>query len=133
MSVCVVALTHAATHTQHPRQVHYTGTLSDGTVFDSSFSRGEPTEFKLSSVIPGWQEGLQMMKVGGKARLTIPPGLAYGDKQMNTIPPNSELTFEVEGVGVGFAWRLRVRVRVRVRARVRARVRDRVRVSSPSP
>ena len=88
---------HPATHTQHPRQVHYTGTLSDGTVFDSSFSRGEPTEFKLSSVIPGWQEGLQMMKVGGKARLTIPPGLAYGDKQMNTIPPNSELTFEVAG------------------------------------
>merc|ERR1719390_213910 len=75
-------------------KVHYTGTLSDGTVFDSSFSRGEPTEFKLSSVIPGWQEGLQMMKVGGKARLIIPPGLAYGDKQMNTIPPNSELTFE---------------------------------------
>ena len=96
--MCIVALTHTpATHTQHPRQVHYTGTLSDGTVFDSSFSRGEPTEFKLSSVIPGWQEGLQMMKVGGKARLTIPPGLAYGDKQMNTIPPNSELTFEVAG------------------------------------
>ena len=80
-------------------KVHYTGTLSDGTVFDSSFSRGEPTEFKLGSVIQGWQEGLQLMKVGGKARLVIPAGLAYGDKQMNTIPPNSELTFEVELLG----------------------------------
>ena len=126
MHTCIVALTHAATHTQHTRQVHYTGTLSDGTVFDSSFSRGEPTEFKLGSVIQGWQEGLQLMKVGGKARLVIPAGLAYGDKQMNTIPPNSELTFEVRVR----AW-VRVRVRVRVGARVRVRVRVRVRNTIP--
>jgi|NorSeaMetagenome_1021524.scaffolds.fasta_scaffold65778_1 FKBP-type peptidyl-prolyl cis-trans isomerase FkpA len=80
-------------------KVHYTGSLSDGSVFDSSFSRGAPTEFKLNSVIQGWQEGLQLMKVGGKARLTIPASLGYGAKQMNTIPPNSELTFEVELLG----------------------------------
>ena len=52
----------------HPRQVHYTGTLSDGTVFDSSFSRGEPTEFKLNSVIQGWQEGLQLMRAGQRVQ-----------------------------------------------------------------
>ena len=75
--------------------MHYTGTLSDGTVFDSSFSRGEPTEFKLSSVIQGWQEGLQLMKVGGKARLVIPPALAYGDAQQKTIPAGSVLVFRV--------------------------------------
>merc|ERR1719162_1657871 len=80
-------------------KVHYTGSLSDGTVFDSSFSRGEPTEFKLNSVIQGWQEGLQLMRVGGKARLTIPASLGYGAKQMNSIPPNSELNFEVELLG----------------------------------
>ena len=99
--MCVVALTHAATHTQHPRQVHYTGTLSDGTVFDSSFSRGEPTEFKLSSVIPGWQEGLQMMKAGGKAVLTVPAQLGYGAMgNPPKIAGNSALRFEVELIKV---------------------------------
>lgn len=77
-------------------KVMYKGELQDGTVFDSSYSRGEPTEFKLESVIVGWQQGLQMMKEGGKARLTIPPALAYGSKQVNLIPPDSTLTFEVE-------------------------------------
>ena len=75
--------------------VHYTGTLDDGTVFDSSYSRGEPTSFKVAAVIAGWQEGLALMKEGGKARLVIPPSLGYGSKQMNMIPPDSRLTFEV--------------------------------------
>ena len=77
--------------------MHYTGTLSDGTVFDSSFSRGEPTEFKLSSVIKGWQEGLQMMKAGGKAVLTVPAQLGYGGMgNPPKVAGNSALRFEVE-------------------------------------
>eukprot|EP00322_Chrysochromulina_rotalis_P019699 CAMPEP_0115854494 /NCGR_PEP_ID=MMETSP0287-20121206/14053_1 /TAXON_ID=412157 /ORGANISM="Chrysochromulina rotalis, Strain UIO044" /LENGTH=188 /DNA_ID=CAMNT_0003308613 /DNA_START=107 /DNA_END=673 /DNA_ORIENTATION=- len=81
--------------------VHYTGKLlDDGKVFDSSFSRGQPTTFKVNQVIKGWQEGLQLMKEGGKATLTIPAELAYGPKQMNDIPPNSDLLFEVELIKV---------------------------------
>ena len=81
-------------------QVHYRGSLADGRVFDSSYVRGEPTEFKVNQVISGWQEGLAMMKVGGKAKLTVPAELAYGDRQVNSIPPNSVLQFEVELLGI---------------------------------
>ena len=69
-------------------------------MFDSSYVRGEPTEFKVNQVISGWQEGLAMMKVGGKAKLTVPAELAYGDRQVNSIPPNSVLQFEVELLGI---------------------------------
>jgi FKBP-type peptidyl-prolyl cis-trans isomerase FkpA len=78
--------------------VHYKGTLVDGTVFDSSYDRGEPAVFTLSSVVPGWQEGLQLMPVGSKYMLWLPSGLGYGD--MGTpggpIAPGSALVFEVE-------------------------------------
>ncbi|HSH08248.1 MAG TPA: FKBP-type peptidyl-prolyl cis-trans isomerase [Burkholderiales bacterium] len=78
-------------------RVHYRGTLIDGTEFDSSYKRKEPTEFPLNGVIPCWTEGVQMMKVGGKARLTCPPETAYGERGAGgVIPPNATLTFEVE-------------------------------------
>ena len=77
-------------------RVHYTGTLADGTVFDSSRERGEPTEFKLNQVIKGWQEGVGMMKPGGRAKLTIPSSLAYGPMGTGGIPANSALCFDVE-------------------------------------
>jgi len=78
-------------------KVHYTGKLINGTVFDSSVERGQPISFPLNGVIPGWTEGLQLMKVGGKARLVIPPELGYGaNGAPPTIPPNSTLVFEVE-------------------------------------
>ena len=76
---------------------HYHGTLSDGSVFDSSVDRGEPATFGLSQVIGGWTEALQLMKVGDKWRLFIPPGLAYGEASPTpAIPPNSALIFDVE-------------------------------------
>lgn len=75
---------------------HYTGTLIDGTKFDSSVDRGQPAEFPVSGVIPGWTEALQMMKVGSKYKLFIPPELAYGPAGRPGIPPNSTLIFEVE-------------------------------------
>jgi FKBP-type peptidyl-prolyl cis-trans isomerase len=77
-------------------KVHYTGTLIDGTVFDSSVQRGEPAEFQLSEVIPGWTEGIQKMNKGGKIKLYVPPQLAYGDDGRPGIPPGSTLIFDVE-------------------------------------
>lgn len=77
-------------------KVHYTGTLIDGTVFDSSVKRGTPAEFALNQVIPCWTEGLQKIKVGGKAKLCCPSELAYGDQGQGQIPPGATLAFEVE-------------------------------------
>jgi len=78
-------------------KVHYHGTLRDGTVFDSSVDRGTPAEFPLNRVIPCWTEGLQLLKVGGKARLVCPPDIAYGDRGAPpTIPGGAALVFEVE-------------------------------------
>ena len=78
--------------------MHYVGTLDDGTVFDSSYNRGEPFEFILGSgrVIQGWDIGVLGMKVGEKRKLTIAPEFAYGSRAVGSIPPNSRLTFEVE-------------------------------------
>ncbi|HLZ54518.1 MAG TPA: FKBP-type peptidyl-prolyl cis-trans isomerase [Verrucomicrobiae bacterium] len=81
--------------------VNYTGTLIDGTVFDSSVQRGEPATFPLSGVIPGWTAALQLMKVGDKWQLFLPPQLAYGDQSPGAkIGPNSTLIFEVELLGI---------------------------------
>ena len=79
-------------------RVHYRGTLQDGKEFNSSHSRGQPAEFPLNRVIKCWTEGVQKMKVGGKAQLTCPPGIAYGERGTpgGPIPPNATLNFEVE-------------------------------------
>ena len=76
--------------------VHYTGRLIDGTVFDSSVDRGQPATFLLSTVIAGWTEGLQLMREGGKYKLSVPSNLAYGERAVGKIGPNSTLLFEVE-------------------------------------
>lgn len=82
-------------------KVHYHGTFRDGTVFDSSVERGEPAEFPLNRVIPCWTEGVQKMKVGGKAKLTCPPAIAYGTRGAGgVIPPNATLNFEIELLAV---------------------------------
>jgi FKBP-type peptidyl-prolyl cis-trans isomerase len=77
-------------------KVNYEGKLTDGTVFDSSYMWGEPAEFPLDRVIPGWTEGIQLMSVGSKYRLCIPSELAYGSQGGGPIPPYSALIFEVE-------------------------------------
>jgi FKBP-type peptidyl-prolyl cis-trans isomerase len=78
-------------------KVHYEGSFIDGTVFDSSLQRGEPIKFPLTQVIKCWTEGLQRMKVGEKAKLVCPPGIAYGDRgRPPQVPPGSTLVFEVE-------------------------------------
>jgi FKBP-type peptidyl-prolyl cis-trans isomerase FkpA len=82
-------------------KVHYKGTFPDGKEFDSSYSRGTPIEFPLSRVIPCWTEGVQRMKLGGKAKLTCPSAIAYGERGAGgVIPPNSTLLFEVELLGI---------------------------------
>ena len=84
-------------------RVHYTGTLLDGTKFDSSRDRGEPIEFQLGAgeVIPGWDKGIAGMKVGGQRQLTIPSSMAYGARGAGEdIPPHAALKFDVELVGV---------------------------------
>ncbi|MBI5323796.1 MAG: FKBP-type peptidyl-prolyl cis-trans isomerase [Ignavibacteriae bacterium] len=82
--------------------VHYVGTLTDGTKFDSSVDRGKPFEFNLGAgeVIKGWDEGVAGMKVGGKRKLTIPPDLGYGSRAIGKIPSNSTLIFDVELLNV---------------------------------
>jgi FKBP-type peptidyl-prolyl cis-trans isomerase FkpA len=77
-------------------RVHYHGTLRDGTVFDSSVDRGEPISFPLGGVIPCWTEGVQKIKVGGKAKLVCPSDTAYGDQGSGSIPGGAALAFEVE-------------------------------------
>lgn len=83
--------------------VHYTGTLQDGTVFDSSVERGKPFQFHIGQgqVIRGWDEGVMSMKIGGKRKLIVPPHMGYGAAGFgNVIPPNSTLIFEVDLLGV---------------------------------
>ncbi len=78
-------------------KVHYRGTLMDGKEFDSSYKNGGPAEFPLNRVIKCWTEGVQMLQVGGAARLTCPPAIAYGERGAGAvIPPNATLNFEVE-------------------------------------
>jgi len=79
-------------------RVNYRGTFPDGREFDSSYKRGQPAEFPLNGVIPCWTEAVQMMKPGGKARITCPPGIAYGAAGAGNglIPPNATLNFEIE-------------------------------------
>ncbi|MES2102078.1 MAG: FKBP-type peptidyl-prolyl cis-trans isomerase [Pseudomonadota bacterium] len=79
-------------------KVHYRGTLADGSEFDSSYARNAPAQFPLGAVIPCWTEGVQRMKIGGKAKLTCPSKIAYGERGAGNgkIPPNTPLQFEVE-------------------------------------
>jgi len=83
-------------------RVHYRGTFPDGKEFDSSHKRNQPATFPLGRVIPCWTEGLQLMKVGGRARLTCPASIAYGERGAGggAIPPNAVLHFEVELLGI---------------------------------
>ncbi len=92
----VAAGTGASPKASDTVKVHYRGTLTDGTEFDSSYARNEPAEFLLQGVIPCWTEGVQKMKVGGKARLVCPSDLAYGDAGNQAIPGGAALVFDVE-------------------------------------
>jgi FKBP-type peptidyl-prolyl cis-trans isomerase FkpA len=83
-------------------KVHYRGTFPDGREFDSSYRRGQPTSFPLNRVIPCWTEAVQLMKPGGKARITCPPAIAYGSRGAGgVIPPNATLVFEIELISIG--------------------------------
>jgi FKBP-type peptidyl-prolyl cis-trans isomerase FkpA len=84
-------------------KVNYRGTLTNGTEFDSSYKRNEPAQFPLNGVIPCWTEGVQKMKVGGKASLVCPSELAYGDQGRPSIPGGATLVFEVELLEIGGA------------------------------
>ena len=78
-------------------KVHYRGTLTDGKEFDSSYKRGQPATFPLNRVIPCWTEAVQLMKPGGKARVTCPPKTAYGERGAGSaVPPNATLIFDIE-------------------------------------
>lgn len=82
-------------------KVHYKGSFPDGKEFDSSYKRGTPIDFPLNGVIPCWTEGVQKMKIGGKAKLTCPSAIAYGSRGAGgVIPPNATLVFEVELLGI---------------------------------
>jgi FKBP-type peptidyl-prolyl cis-trans isomerase FkpA len=82
-------------------RVHYRGTFADGREFDSSYTRNQPAEFPLDKVIKCWTEGVQRMKVGGKAKLTCPAAIAYGERGAGgVIPPNTTLQFQVELLGI---------------------------------
>jgi FKBP-type peptidyl-prolyl cis-trans isomerase FkpA len=82
-------------------KVHYRGTFPDGKEFDSSYKRNQPIDFPLNGVIACWTEGVQLMKVGGKAKLTCPPAIAYGTRGAGgVIPPNATLQFEVELIAI---------------------------------
>lgn len=81
-------------------KVHYRGTFTDGREFDSSYSRGEPASFPLNRVIKCWTEGVQKLKVGGKAKLTCPSAIAYGPNGRGPIPGGATLVFEVELLGI---------------------------------
>jgi FKBP-type peptidyl-prolyl cis-trans isomerase FkpA len=96
----VTAGTGASPTADSTVKVHYHGTLRDGTVFDSSVQRGEPITFPLSNVIPCWTEGVQKMKVGGKAKLVCPSDTAYGDGGQGPIPGGAALLFEVQLLGI---------------------------------
>lgn len=93
----------AAPQTGQMLTVHYTGTLQNGTKFDSSVDRGKPYQFRIGTgaVIKGWDEGLMGMKVGGKRKLIVPPSLGYGATGTPNIPPNSTLLFDVELLDAG--------------------------------
>jgi FKBP-type peptidyl-prolyl cis-trans isomerase FklB len=80
---------------------HYRGTMIDGNEFDSSYARGKPSTVHVFGVIEGWTEALQLMKVGSKWQIFVPPALAYGDRQFGHIPPNSTLIFEIELLSIG--------------------------------
>ncbi len=95
----LVVGTGAVAETGKSVEVHYRGTLTDGKEFDSSRKHGQPFSFRLGAgdVIPGWDEGVKGMKVGGKRKLVVPPAMAYGERGAGgVIPPNATLTFEVE-------------------------------------